>query len=276
MKGSIRFCLMALGPCAAGAAAEPVALDELTVYSNRVANQLPAGTFAMPVSTLRYEPSVDIHPRNLAEGQADITIRGGIFENTGFQVGAVTVGDPQTGHYLAELPLAPAMLTAPRLVTGAALAQGPANATSGGVVYGWREVRTAGWAAGGWGEDGLRRGELYQGVVRELAAGRRIGAQLRMELLLTLRRGESVLLVPGGQQEMIESRSGAGETRVVTKHVGFIRLAMQEGVPLVPVLSLGEVEVLDFVRLPSLQRFFIKRIGIPVPFLPYGARRNPP
>lgn len=102
------------------------------------------------------------------------------------------------------------------------------------------------------------------------------GREVSKESILhALGRGESVLLVPGGQQEMIESRSGAGETRVVTKHVGFIRLAMQEGVPLVPVLSLGEVEVLDFVRLPSLQRFFIKRIGIPVPFLPYGARGNP-
>lgn len=99
------------------------------------------------------------------------------------------------------------------------------------------------------------------------------GREVSKESILhALGKGESVLLVPGGQQEMIESRSNMGETRVITKHVGFIRLAMQEGVPLVPVLSLGEVEVMDFVRVPSLQRFFIKRIGIPVPFLPYGTR----
>lgn len=98
------------------------------------------------------------------------------------------------------------------------------------------------------------------------------GREVSKEAILhALGRGESVLLVPGGQQEMVESRSGAEETRVVTKHVGFIRLAMQEGVPLVPVLSLGEVEVMDFLRLPRLQRFFIRRIGLPVPFLPYGA-----
>ncbi len=31
----------------------------------------------------------------------DVTIRGGVFENTGFKVGAFSVYDPQTGHYLA-------------------------------------------------------------------------------------------------------------------------------------------------------------------------------
>src|SRR3954463_3248084 len=85
-----------------------VNLPEVTVYSPRVANQSPVGTFAMPVSALRFEPRVDIQSRNLAEGQADITLRGGIFESTSFQLGALTVADPQTGHYFAELPVAPA------------------------------------------------------------------------------------------------------------------------------------------------------------------------
>jgi hypothetical protein len=214
MKGSIPVSLLMLAPGVSVSAAEPVALGELTVYSSRVANQLPAGTFAMPVSTLRYEPSVDIHPRNLAEGQADITIRGGSFENTGFQVGAVTVGDPQTGHYLAELPIAPAMLTAPRLVTGADLAQGPANATSGGVVHGWREVRTAGWVSGGWGDDGLRRGELYQGVARDAGPGRRLGADVAVA------HSRSDGAVPFGDHEFdrvsgrFQLTAGAGRTDV--------------------------------------------------------------
>src|SRR5215210_6819489 len=78
-----------------------LSMPGVTVYSPRIANQSPAGTFAMPVSALRYEPRVDIQARNLAEGQADVTIRGGIFENTGFQVGSATLVDPQTGHYFA-------------------------------------------------------------------------------------------------------------------------------------------------------------------------------
>lgn len=153
----------------------PTSLPELTVYSPRVANQAPAGTFAMPVSALRYEPRVDIHARNLSEGQADITIRGAIFENTGFQLGALTLGDPQTGHYFAEIPVAPAMLSAPTVLTGADHAQGATNATSGTIAYGWRPIRTAGAISAGFGENALVRGELYQGVSQSLAGGARLG-----------------------------------------------------------------------------------------------------
>src|SRR3954471_1920889 len=125
--------------CALAAQAQStVSLPELTIYSPRVANQVPAGTFAMPVSALRYEPRVDLQARNLAEGQADVTIRGGIFETTGFQVGAVTLVDPQTGHYFAEIPIAPAMLGAPEILTGAELAERVSNTNVGAVTYGWR------------------------------------------------------------------------------------------------------------------------------------------
>lgn len=154
-------------------------LPEVAVYSPRVANQSPVGTFAMPVSALRYEPRVDIHARNLAEAQADVTLRGGIFENTGFRVGGLTLLDPQTGHYLAELPIAPAMLGAPEVSTGADLAAGGMNATSGAVTYVWRPVRTAGMAALGVGEFGLRRGELYQGYATDkFVDGIRMGADV--------------------------------------------------------------------------------------------------
>src|SRR2546423_3645694 len=123
-----------------------VNLPEITVYSSRIANQAPAGSFAMPVSALRFEPQVDLQSRNLAEGQADVTIRGGIFENSAFQLGAITVTDPQTGHYFAELPVAPAMLSAPEIFTGADLALRATNTTVGVVGYGWRPIRDGGFA----------------------------------------------------------------------------------------------------------------------------------
>ena len=146
-------------------------LPEVTVYSPRVANQAPAGTFAMPVSSLRYEPQVDLQARNLAEGQADVTIRGGIFENTGFRIGAVTLLDPQTGHYFAELPVTPAMLTAPEVLTGADLALATSNATAGAVNFGWRPIRSAGAASLAAGDHGFRRGEIYQGFSTAGRAG---------------------------------------------------------------------------------------------------------
>src|SRR5687767_9203450 len=98
----VAIAVTALGMSAMVFGQAPVSLPGVTVYSPRVANQSPAATMAMPVSALRYEPLVDVHGRNFAEAQADVTIRGGIFENTGFQLGAVSMGDPQTGHYFAE------------------------------------------------------------------------------------------------------------------------------------------------------------------------------
>jgi len=138
-------------------------LPAVTVYSPSVANQSPAGTFAMPVSALRYEPLVDNEPRNMAEAQSDVTIRGDTFENTGLQLGALSIFDPQTGHYLMELPVAPAMLGAPGILTGADHAIDTMNSTGGAVAYGWRQIATAGFANASVGDDGLSREELYQG-----------------------------------------------------------------------------------------------------------------
>lgn len=153
-----------------------IKLPEVTVYSTRVANQSSATAFAMPVSALRFEPRVDIHGRNMAEAQADVTIRGGIFENTAFQLGALTISDPQTGHYFAELPVSPAMLGAPRVVTGADLALGATNATAGAIAYAWRPISSSGAATLALGEDGLRRAEFYQGrSVLPAGGGRRFG-----------------------------------------------------------------------------------------------------
>ena len=194
MKASLVVAGLAL-PFGLGAQTS-VRLPEIIVHSSRVANQSPAGTFAMPVSALRYEPRVDLHGRNLAEGQADITIRGGIFENTGFQLGALTVLDPQTGHYLAEIPVAPAMLTQPEIATGAALAVGATNATTGAITQRWRPIRTAGTAGVSFGDFDLRRADVYQGYMTGAnAAGRRFGVDV------ALAQSESDGSVPYGEHE---------------------------------------------------------------------------
>ncbi|MBS0633435.1 MAG: TonB-dependent receptor [Verrucomicrobia bacterium] len=143
----------------------------MTVYSDRVANQSPAGTFAMPVSALRFEPLVDIQARNLTEAQADITIRGGIFENTGFRLGAFSLNAPQTGHYLAENPVTPAMLGAPAILTGADHALVAMNSTVGAIAYDWRPVKTTGFVSLGAGENSLNRQEFYQGYVSDVQLG---------------------------------------------------------------------------------------------------------
>jgi hypothetical protein len=168
-------------------------LPKLTVYSNQVANQEPATTFAMPVSALQFEPRVDVQARNLPEGQADIAIRGGIFENTGFKIGAVALYDPQTGHYFAELPVAPAMLTPPTVLTGADNAVAGFNAEVGTVAYGWRPIATRGNVFFGFGNDHTNVQSYYQGfAVPDGSGARRLAADVALD------RSESDGSVPFG------------------------------------------------------------------------------
>lgn len=209
MKVKILVSGVLLTGCLLPAAEAPVALPEVSVFSTRVANQVPVGTFAMPVTVLRYEPGVDIHPRNLAESQADITIRGGIFENTGLQLGAISLGDPQTGHYLAELPIAPAMLLPPKVRTGAGLALSANNATAGALEYGWRPIRSGGAANVAVGEDALWRADLHQGAALPRAGGWRVAGDV------ALAHSESDGAVPFGEHRFDRV---AGRAQLVSPH----------------------------------------------------------
>jgi hypothetical protein len=147
-------------------------LPAVQVFSDRIANQLPAGTFAMPVSALRYEPRVDLQARGLVEAQSDISIRGGIFESTGVKLGGISLGDPQTGHYLAEIPIAPDMLTVPRILVGSDLALGVSNALSGAVAYEWRPIQPAGIVRFNVGQGSLTSASAYQGFRSRAPQGR--------------------------------------------------------------------------------------------------------
>jgi len=163
----------------AGLGAQPALdLPAVVVHSPRIANQAPVTTFATPVSALRYEPAVDVQTRSMAEGQADISIQGGIFENTGMQIGGLTLLDPQTGHYVAEVPVPPTMLGAPEVRTGAVNALGSMNVNVGSVGHAWREISPAGLLALGAGQHGFMRQEMHQGVTWGAADTARLGAEL--------------------------------------------------------------------------------------------------
>ena len=172
---------------------EVYALPKYATHSEQVANQTPVAALAMPVSGLRFEPRVDVQERNLAEGQADVSIRGGIFENTGFKIGALGLCDPQTGHYLAEIPIAPSMLLSPKILTGVANAFAGFNAGVGTVAYGWRPIESRGEAALALGNYATHRQSLYQaGVSSSTVAGGTLAADV------DLARSESAGSVPFG------------------------------------------------------------------------------
>ncbi len=140
---------------------EVVVMPDYPVTSANIANPEPVGTAPTPVSALRFEPRVDVQARNLAENQADISIRGGTFENSGFRLGAFSLSDPQTGHYLAEIPVSPFMLGGPRVLTGAENALGGFGAVAGTVAYGWRPIAPRGEVTVAGGDDHFGRGSLY-------------------------------------------------------------------------------------------------------------------
>eukprot|EP00759_Apiculatamorpha_spiralis_P049286 PhF_6_TR44215/c0_g1_i1/m.67912 len=92
----------------------------------------------------------------------------------------------------------------------------------------------------------------------------------RAALVNGIQDKRSFILVPGGQAEMRESRSEDNDLILITRHKGFVRLALQYGVPLVPMFSFGEVDLMDNVRWPSVQQWFVTKIGFNYPHFPYG------
>jgi len=150
-------------------------LAPFVAQESRVAIETPATTFPMPITSLRYEPIVDVQERNFAESQGDVSIRGGIFENTGFRLGAATLYDPQTGHYFAEIPVTPQMLTAPTIYTGADNALYGFNSTVGTVSWDWQPIREGASITAGVGNNNLNHQQLYGGFVSEGPHGWQVG-----------------------------------------------------------------------------------------------------
>ena len=75
----------------------------------------------------------------------------------------------------------------------------------------------------------------------------------------------SIMLVPGGEREMRENRPESKDVVLITRHKGFVRLALQHGTPLVPVFGFGESRLLDNFRAKKLQEYFAKRIFYGMP-----------
>ncbi|EAN99252.1 diacylglycerol acyltransferase, putative [Trypanosoma cruzi] len=86
----------------------------------------------------------------------------------------------------------------------------------------------------------------------------------------SLLQGNSVLVVTGGQAEMLCSKFSDTEMHFVTHHSGFVRVAMTHRVPLVPILSFSENNLLSNVCFPRMQRYTVSKVGFPFPTVPYG------
>ncbi|HKJ20522.1 MAG TPA: hypothetical protein VJ993_07660, partial [Woeseiaceae bacterium] len=178
-------------PAVADEAAETEEITEITVSARRVANLRPAGSYATAATTLRFDPLTELQSRGLAEGQSDVTVRGGVFENTGFKLGAVTVMDPQTGHYVAELPVDPALMSKPAIYQGIDGAIEGFNSAVATVAYGIGQVEAGGSLNVGFGSDSLSYQSLRVGHVSNDGIG----------VALSAARSEGDGSVPFGDHE---------------------------------------------------------------------------
>lgn len=127
-----------------------VVAEDITVESVYV--DTPASSFESVITGLRYDPLVDLQGRNFNEAQSDISIRGGIFDNTEFSVGGASLYDPQTGHYSGEIPIAPSMLSTPEILTGLDQAVFGFQGVAGSVRYSLSPVTSGGEVKAGVGD----------------------------------------------------------------------------------------------------------------------------
>jgi len=159
----------------ATSAAENEEVSEITVRAARVANDLPASSYATPATALRFDPLTELQSRGIAEGQSDVTVRGGLFENTGFKLGASTITDPQTGHYAAELPVDPAMMSTPAIYKGIDSAVEGFNSAVATVSYGINRVKDGGHVSLGAGSDNLNFQALRFAHTKTRSTGSDVG-----------------------------------------------------------------------------------------------------
>lgn len=86
-------------------------------------------------SALKDISSVDIRQRSFSSVQADISTRGGSFDQTLVLINGINLSDPQTGHHSLNLPLNTSMLEAAEIVYGPGSRFFGANALTGAVNF---------------------------------------------------------------------------------------------------------------------------------------------
>jgi hypothetical protein len=193
-------------------------LDEITVNAQRIANREPAGSYAAPATALRFDPLTELQSRGIAEGQSDVTVRGGVFENTGFKLGAVTVMDPQTGHYVAELAVDPSLLSVPGIYKGIDNAIEGFNSAIATIAYDFRAIDRGGHVSLGAGTENLSFQTLRLGFADRTAAGDDWGAAL------SVARSEGDGTVPFGDHRFarynlqLQHRTAAAQTDVIAAY----------------------------------------------------------
>ncbi|MBK8859340.1 MAG: TonB-dependent receptor, partial [Opitutaceae bacterium] len=137
-------------------------------------------------------------------------LRGGVFEQTGFRVGAVSPHDPQTGHCRAEIHCA-GHAGRPADRTGTDNALTGVNANAGTIAYAWAPITGGGNFSAAAGPDATNRQAFYEGWTRPLGAnGWHVAADLeasRSESEGPIENGDHDFSRVGGRVQLRGPRS---------------------------------------------------------------------
>eukprot|EP00397_Hematodinium_sp_SG-2012_P026902 GEMP01028231.1.p1 GENE.GEMP01028231.1~~GEMP01028231.1.p1 ORF type:complete len:266 (+),score=33.15 GEMP01028231.1:1013-1810(+) len=113
---------------------------------------------------------------------------------------------------------------------------------------------------------------FYMPVSREVAIGVGCISADKSAILRNLKKGRSIALVVGGADEAL--LAGGGAMRLVLKgRLGFIKIAVETGTPLVPVLAFGENELYTQVfskNLRGIQQKMQQVMGFSMPLFYSG------
>jgi iron complex outermembrane receptor protein len=125
-----------------------VKLDEVTITGRRIpvrSNQMSKFALVIPASLiahspqreiadlLRSSPVLDIRSRGPFSVQSDVSIRGGSFEQSAVLLNGINLNDPQTGHFLLDLPVPVHMLKQVEVLPGSDARSMGAGALAGAV-----------------------------------------------------------------------------------------------------------------------------------------------
>ncbi len=144
----ISLCIISLFSTFVQAQDSTVLLENIVVTASQAAQQQKesgrniisvsgAAFSSLPIHSLdellRYLPGIEIQQRGPQGAQADITIRGGTFQQVLVIIDGVKLNDPLTGHFSMYIPVHPGDIERVEILKGAASAIWGAEAV-GGVV----------------------------------------------------------------------------------------------------------------------------------------------
>ena len=102
----------------------------ITEISKDELAQMPVTTFA---DVLQVLPGLDVRTRGANGAQADVSMRGGTFDQVMIMLNGVSISDAQTGHYALNLPLPVSAIERIEVLQGAAASLIGANAFVGAI-----------------------------------------------------------------------------------------------------------------------------------------------